>query len=1809
MKKVMPKAEKYLARKRRRQIWMKAVICLACVVVFLTTYALILPAITLEKPTCGKEEHLHTKECYAEAPAETQRELVCSKQALNVHAHTAACYGADGGLACGLADYVAHTHDENCYGQDEALVCTLAEVKEHAHTAACYGPGGELVCGKPQGEAHTHTPACYTDGALSCKKLEMQAHQHTENCFKITEIAAEEKILVCGLEEHTHTEECYPEKAAPEKESGDTEKAAETETEMTETETAAEAGQADPAGEAQTESGEVPQTDASEPTSETSGGAVQAGGKQARAGENGEESEPDAGNTPSSTDPIVIQPSEISITYKDEEGNWQPVAEVTLPGDAELRMQISFSGVSTPALQANGGRLTYALPDVLRGINTQGDIQGANNTSIGTMTVQGDTVMLVLNSDWLDAQGDYVQGNFYVEGRLNLSEINKQGSSGKVMIGGVNVNIDVEGDWLAKYSSLDLEKSLVNAEGKSYPVVEHTEEGDFLTYVLTATAGPDGVADAAVVDKFTSTANVVEYCGVTTASQTAGADAAVTETITSSAAAPAAGTVYYGTATAETPIPAAGSGTSKPGNLVWHIGKMEPNETRTLTYKVKLVDGYSSHRQTAKITNTASAYSGEYLRDTSTANFVPKVGYNMRKQHDRSGNLEFEPDEDGIGGTITYIIWVTANADNNYAVDTKIYDFFANNSDGIINPDYVELAEDSFKLYNGKAVSQAEAAGLTEAVGRLEKDPSYNGSYVYHMGLMEPGSARTLVYKVRIKDEVFLEAGGDFSFRNRAKIFAEGDNTGVGNSGSAMQAFSDRTMISRYNWSEKMAGEALEANTRVSFGENETVYSNGQPVSGEYLTGFTALAGSIRYVVKVNEAGTLTVNSSVMEDTLGEHLLYTGYMKVEAFEKSAAASANPYTAVDYDTQTPVRTVWMDIDNRSSFSFRPSELGFGEDAPYAYRITYYAKPDNVGKTEQFVVNNAFNLSGRVGGTYQFGGNGIRVDVSVTVTGSGRFSAWKYAWYYESPADGADADWANGALYWYIKVSGSSVPENTDLRDHPGNYHVVRNRDSLVGIYRGKLPEDASDISALKQLEQIPESDYSCTVTAPVTGHNGILDIRFLKEITLDEENEEEVYIVVKTSPNRLPTELQAVEYTNYLMGEADNGALAEVNHTSQTVLGSKGVSKSAKGVFSRDTSEWKHISGAHSVSGIDTANVTEPGIYLDWLIDVNFFGTLSGELELEDVIPEGLELTYLRIYAWGGEVSIGSISTPEIEGIEEAQKLTWPGRSSSPACTYYYDASTNRVRWKVSGLTVQKPVDQYPSNAPYNHKTIEFQIVCRVTDPDVLLGDEERYFDNTIIGIKDGQEIGRDSDGMTVHRTPASLDKAGGLAAATKTGRIPFSIKVNPLGEDLAPGSSQVMLVDELSDSLRIDLTTLQVRGGVDDEPEHLDILPVDSYTPKLDGNVFSIALPDSMPLTVTYEAVVEAVPGTPVSISNSAHWEGYEASVSSEVEQQNFSYQITAQMESQAAQFTLRKVDAANLNYPLQGAEFKIQKYEVTRNADGVFLGGPVAETLETGTTDHVGTLIFIEEGQQYGYLDIEYDTVYGVTETKAPDGYVPNEETHYFVVAKEIDSTTHQYLAYPQGVHVQYAGVSSEYNYVAQNAKGVIEVTKAFKDAEGKETNKPVPGSYTFGIYETSSAEMPTGDPLQRLTVTYAADGTVTCLRDNIPATTMTFKNLDLMKAYAVYELDADGTPVPESGSMWLDSKQFKVSYGINTGITFDQDGKPSSAAAVSNTVVAAYELPESGGPGIAAYILGGIAIMAGALIYDILRRRRGAL
>ena len=206
----LTRAAKYLADLRRRTVWRRIVSFLSVMVVFCTVYALVLPAITMTRPTiCGQEEHRHDAACFAAAaePAPIDAAVALPRQVCGLES----VY--PGLLPEERAGFIIHVHDESCY-QDGMLICTLPEVPPHVHEEKCYVQERILICGQeeevcipdnPVPTEHFHTEACY-GGVMSCgqeQSDEAGGHVHTPDCYQ--------QELACGQEETGPADEAGPE--------------------------------------------------------------------------------------------------------------------------------------------------------------------------------------------------------------------------------------------------------------------------------------------------------------------------------------------------------------------------------------------------------------------------------------------------------------------------------------------------------------------------------------------------------------------------------------------------------------------------------------------------------------------------------------------------------------------------------------------------------------------------------------------------------------------------------------------------------------------------------------------------------------------------------------------------------------------------------------------------------------------------------------------------------------------------------------------------------------------------------------------------------------------------------------------------------------------------------------------------------------------------------------------------------------------------------------------------------------------------------------------------------------------------------------------------------------------------------------------------------------------------------------------------------------------------------------------------------------------------------------------------------------
>ena len=89
----------------------------------------------------------------------------------------------------------------------------------------------------------------------------------------------------------------------------------------------------------------------------------------------------------------------------------------------------------------------------------------------------------------------------------------------------------------------------------------------------------------------------------------------------------------------------------------------------------------------------------------------------------------------------------------------------------------------------------------------------------------------------------------------------------------------------------------------------------------------------------------------------------------------------------------------------------------------------------------------------------------------------------------------------------------------------------------------------------------------------------------------------------------------------------------------------------------------------------------------------------------------------------------------------------------------------------------------------------------------------------------------------------TLSKQGTYNPETNGGRYPFKITLNELGEDLVSGSDAITLVDDLSDTLILDTTSIRVKNTRTGET-------VTNWTSSVDGQTLKIVLPDALEIII-----------------------------------------------------------------------------------------------------------------------------------------------------------------------------------------------------------------------------------------------------------------------------------------------------------------------------------------------------------------------
>lgn len=1487
----------------------------------------------------------------------------------------------------------------------------------------------------------------------------------------------------------------------------------------------------------------------------------------------------------------------IDVYYKDASDKWQSLNSGTAdPNSTELYLKVEFYEIDTEVLlEQHDGILVYSLPDFMRDFEKAGNgnlLAGERN--IGTIEIENNQVKITLKKDYLNElvtnSSNQLDGSFYVKGQIDLTEINKNNGQATLVVGKKTVTLNYDPDCIEKFGSVDMKKEMSNVD----------KVNNYLTYTVTVTAGKDGCKDLYVVDKFTSNANLVSYAGNISSTETTltseDNNKDPFETIISGAT---HGKIYKASIPdATTKIPDAGVSDITNPCIVWHIGDMKPNESRTLTYYVKLNDKANLSGQTIK--NNASLYSKSskdiYEKKVDDKNrnaeFTPKIDYKNQFTKTVDGNIIRNTDG---SYTIPFKSSISIKKDtSNYTIkNLQFYDYLKHDLNTEINDDllqYIHFDRNSFELRkNGKVVesTQYNIKWSTDNTNFKEWNDKDNFRSFILSGNentqidLSPGESCYITYNVIVKPEVFAKLHTD-SINAFNRFIAHADNVDKQSKFTGgFEAWNSISNIKTYEWNGKQVEKTATTSSKTETMSGDRFIYENKAIQKDSTsnTSFTIPEGSYKYTVETNKTlNDFNVNEVKMTDTLtSNHMKYVGYMKVDALEAEVNSQKLQWDEASQNyklqsTYNVVETKWVKIDGQKTFSLKPSELGW-TDKNYAYRFTYYARPDDLSTFTETKVKNKFTLEGVVkkgDGTFKFNKEDVSKETTLTIKGNLNLKANKQSWYYKEPNTDSNT-WTNGELYWVVDIGGTQINKDMIFRDliktGDGITNSILREGSLVGIYKGTLPE-GKNISDYKDIEDLKNNSGLTPINDKfISQLNGTNELLLTAKDDIQLGNEK-FYMIIKSEPSELPSPTNNRDtktYKNSIYIKEDGNYVYEIV-AEKTLYTSPKILKELGQVFKYDGKKVttlqigadKKNNGDADPSKIDTkllenSKGVSKGVFISWAFKVNYDGQLSGDYDVIDDIPDGMEFSYMRVKWHGDEYDASQVKSKTIDnpgsGWEFRENNSTNDNGNSEHTIYY--VNTDRKQTKIR-------LGEFVSKSIRDNNSVDVQVVCRITDPQVLLGAQPSDFINKVTLQKDGQNIATSSSQIPVQLD--DTDKNIVKEIAKKNGqKLEFEINTNQLGQTLPTNDNGgLTLVDKLGDNLRLDTTSVKVYKNNNEEVTGCVI----AYQ---DKTLEIRNIPNDIPIKIKYTVTVNMKPGDSVNIANTAYWKGYSENGGDTV-LESYRYSVSGTIgSSSVVNFKLTKQDQNNVSNVLDGATFKIAKCEFDEN------GKMTTSEISTESTNKSGTITKI----------LEYDTLYKITETKAPDGYVLDTKPIYILDVKDKDdyvNTVKQYLT-NEDLWVSYQ--EENFNLQVTNHKGEITVVKKFiNDAAGK-LNKPVSGTYRFGLYDDKNK-------LDEKAIIYDAGDT----QDK----SVKFVNLDLDKTYYVYELDDQGHPITDSSKeVTINTMNYQVVYEKN-GITLSSD-KNSETIVVTNKSRTKI-LPSTGSIGTLIYRLLGATLVVASLI-----------
>lgn len=444
-----------------------------------------------------------------------------------------------------------------------------------------------------------------------------------------------------------------------------------------------------------------------------------------------------------------------------------------------------------------------------------------------------------------------------------------------------------------------------------------------------------------------------------------------------------------------------------------------------------------------------------------------------------------------------------------------------------------------------------------------------------------------------------------------------------------------------------------------------------------------------------------------------------------------------------------------------------------------------------------------------------------------------------------------------------------------------------------------------------------------------------------------------------------------------------------------------------------------------------------------------------DLILKDILPEGAKLVE------------GSLKVKYFDNEYYQPETIWAhGKQYNINDNSSYSLNLNNLEIKIKNF-------QFAESCPQIVVYYDLDI-SQDSHWDDVKNFEKDYLNKVTWGNEESKTVTKiKKDPERIDKRGVQLDENGDpilgpdgklIPGKRPTGRIKYTVSINPAGEDLNKGSNTLTLKDKFSgpDNLQamLDLESVKLyRYDHKAENNKGNLLSESNYTLsyKSDSKELTLKIPDEMGLVLEYEYTIDTNYAGDIKVSNEVSLDG-EWSNKDETILKDVSSSATVTKKL----IKIYKVDSDNFKKLLPGTEFKLEYWDKE----------------ESNWKTHkekvvVGRDGYIQWNLAGGDKDLKEDTLYKLIETKPVAGYQIIEKETYIIWKSDhenFDTSYNNSGAANSGIDknkiVKFAN-GGGIHYIT-NKYTRLTVNKIWQDPQGNASDGPKDKSININLYRS---------------------------------------------------------------------------------------------------------------------------------------------